>query len=450
MHGSDSLTSGPIWKGMLLFALPVLLGNVFQQFYNTFDSWVVGRFLGDTALAAVSSSGSLIFLLIGFCNGVSMGAGVVIAQHYGAKDQERLKQSIHTSVALGLAAGIILTILGVVFTPTILKWMDTPADVLPQSIQYFRFYFLGAVFIVMYNMFVGILYAVGDSRHPLYYLFCSTGINVVLDLVFVGVFHWDVWSAALATTLSQGVSAVLCFIHLLRIPEVYHLEPGKIRFHRESVGSILRIGIPSGLQTSMISIANVVVQASINSFGAAAMAGCGTYSKLEGFAFLPVVCFNQALSTFVGQNIGAKQYARAKKGAFFGISCCIIMAEVIGICMWLFAPELISFFNDSRDVIDLGSRHMRTICLFYFLMSFSHCAVSVLRGAGRAAVPMYTMLFFWCFVRIGYITMALKFVNRLEMVSLAYPITWVLSSIVFLIYLWKADWVHGKKSGITA
>ena len=245
--------------------------------------------------------------------------------------------------------------------------------------------------------------------------------------------------------MSQGFSAILCFIHLLRIPDVYRLEPGKIRIHRESAGSILKIGIPSGVQTSMISIANVVVQASINGFGAAAMAGCGTYSKLEGFAFLPVVCFNQALATFVGQNIGAKQYDRAKKGAFFGILCCMIMAELVGICMWCFAPELIGFFNESPQIIELGSRHMRSICLFYFLMSFSHCAASVLRGAGKAAVPMYTMLLFWCVVRIGYITMALKIVNRLETVSMAYPVTWVLSGIVFVFYLWKADWVHGNK-----
>jgi len=446
MHTSHySLTEGSIWKGMLLFAIPVLIGNIFQQFYNTFDSWVVGRFLGDTALAAVSSSGSLIFLLIGFFNGVSMGAGVVIAQHYGARDHEGLKKSIHTSVALGLASGIALTILGVTFTPTILGWMDTPEDVLPQSIQYFRYYFMGAVFIVMYNIFVGIHHAVGDSRHPLYYLMFSTLTNIVLDLLFVAVFHWGVWSAAFATTISQGISALLCCIHLVRSREVFRLELRRIQFHRESLGNIIRFGIPSGIQNSMISIANVVVQASINSFGAAAMAGCGTYSKLEGFAFLPVMCFTQALSTFVGQNIGAKQFDRVKKGTIFGIVCCIVMAETVGVCMWLLAPRLIGLFNDSPAVIDFGARHMRTICLFYFLMSFSHCSAAVLRGAGRAAVPMYTMLIFWCVVRVSYITVALKVVNQLETVSMAYPITWVCSCIVFILYLCKADWIHGSR-----
>ncbi len=427
-----SLTEGSIWKSMLLFALPIFLGNMFQQFYNTFDSWVVGRFLGDTALAAVSSSSHLIFLLVGFFNGMSMGAGVVIAQHFGARDDESLKKAIHTDVALGLAAGTLLTVLGVVFTPTILKWMDTPADVLPQSITYFRYYFCGAIFVVMYNIFVGILHAVGDSRHPLYYLMFSTCVNVVLDLLFVGVFHLGVGAAAMATTISQGISALLCCIHLLRTQEVYRLNPGSIRFHGRSLKRIVSIGLPSGVQNSMISIANVVVQTCINGFGSAAVAGCGTYSKLEGFAFLPVVCFSQALATFVGQNIGAKQYGRVKKGVRFGVVSCLILAELIGIGAYLMAPQLIRLFNDSPAVVDFGVRHMRTICLFYFLMSFSHCMAGIFRGAGRAAIPMVTMLVCWCVIRISYITLALPHWPRLETVSWAYPITWVLSSIVFV------------------
>lgn len=435
-----SLTEGPIWKSMALFAIPLFLGNLLQQFYNTFDSWVVGRFLGDTALAAVSSSGSLIFMLIGFFNGLSMGAGVVIAQHYGARDWSGLKKAAHTAVALGLVSGIALTVFGVAFTPRILQWMDTPADVLPQSISYFRYYFCGAIFAVMYNIFVGILHAVGNSRFPLYCLMFSTCVNMVLDLLFVGVFHWGVGSAAVATTISQGISALLCFGYLIRSRKVYRLEVSQIRFHRDCLSDILRIGFPSGVQNSMISIANVVVQASINGFGSAAMAGCGTYSKLEGFAFLPVLCFSQALSTFVGQNLGAKKYDRLRKGVFFGIVCGLAMAELVGVIAYLFAPELIRFFNSSPDVVDFGVRHMRTICLFYFLMAFSHCMAAVFRGAGKASVPMYTMLLIWCVIRISYITVALKFVNRLETVSWAYPITWVLSGIVFLVCYRRLDW----------
>lgn len=437
-----SLTEGSIWQGILWFALPVLLGNVFQQFYNTFDSWTVGKFLGDTALAAVGSSGSLIFLMIGFFNGVAMGAGVIIAKFYGARDFDAMRKAIHTDVAFGLTAGIALTILGVTFTPTILQWMGTPADVLPQSIEYFRYFSCGAVFTVMYNIFVGILHAVGNSRHPLYYLIFSTGVNVILDLLFVAVLHLGVGSASMATTISQGISATLCCIHLLRSDAPYRLNFRQIRFHWESLRSIIRFGLPSGIQNSVISIANVVVQSNINSFGAAAMAGCGAYSKLEGFAFLPVTCFSQALSTFVGQNLGAQKHDRVKKGIGFGIVCCCVLAELVGILSYVFAPQMIAFFNDSPEVVDFGTRHMRTICLFYCLMALSHCIAGIMRGAGKATVPMVTMLVCWCLIRVSYITVALRFINQLETVSWAYPITWACSGTVFLIYLFKADWIH--------
>ena len=442
LNDKNSLTEGVIWKKMLLFALPVFLGNVFQQFYNAFDSWCVGNFLGEDALAAVSSSGSLIFMLIGFFNGVAMGAGVLIARCYGAKDYDAMRKAIHTDVAFGLCAGVVLTFLGVAFSPTILRWMGTPEEVLPQSVSYFRFYFCGSVFSVSYNIFVGIHHAVGDSRHPLYYLMLSTGINVVLDLLFVGVFHWGVGSAALATTISQGVSALLCCIHLMRVDAPYKLKFREVRFHWESLKSIIRFGLPSGIQNSVISFANVVVQTNINSFGKAAMAGCGSYSKIEGFAFLPVTCFAQALSTFVGQNLGAKRYDRVKKGVAFGVACSCAMAELIGVICYVFAPRLIGFFNNSPQVVDYGTRHMRTICLFYCLMALSHCIAGVMRGAGKATVPMVTMLVCWCLIRVSYITVALRFVNELTTVSWAYPITWTCSSIVFLIYFFKVDWMH--------
>ena len=442
MNDKNALTEGVIWKKMLLFALPVFLGNVFQQFYNAFDSWCVGNFLGEDALAAVSSSGSLIFMLIGFFNGVAMGAGVLIARCYGAKDYDAMRKAIHTDVAFGLVAGVTLSILGVTFSPTILRWMGTPEDVLPQSVSYFRFYFCGSVFSVMYNIFVGIHHAVGDSRHPLYYLILSTGINVVLDLLFVGVFRWGVGSAALATTISQGVSALLCCIHLLKVEAPYQLKLREVRFHWESLKSIIRFGLPSGIQNSVIAFANLVVQSSINSFGKAAMAGCGSYSKIEGFAFLPVTCFTQALSTFVGQNLGAKKYDRVKKGVAFGVVCSCTMAELIGVLSWVFAPQLIGFFNDSPEVVDYGTRHMRTICLFYCLLALSHCIAAVMRGAGKATVPMVTMMACWCVLRVSYITVALQFVNELTTVSWAYPITWTCSSIVFLVYFFKVDWMH--------
>lgn len=439
---SSSLTEGSIWKSMLLFALPVFLGNVFQQLYNTFDSWVVGNYLGDNALAAVSSSGSLIFMMIGFFNGVAMGAGVIIARCYGAKDYDSMRRAIHTDVAFGLTAGILLTALGVAFTPTILRWMDTPEDVLPQSISYFRYYFCGAIFTVMYNIMVGILHAVGDSRHPLYYLIFSSFVNVVLDLLFVAVFRWGVGSAAIATTISQGVSALLCFRLLLTTKEPYRVELKKIRYHWDSFKDIVRYGLPSGVQNSVIAMANLVVQTNINSFGKAAMAGCGSYSKIEGFAFLPITCFAQALSTFVGQNLGAQQYGRVKNGVRFAVICSVSMAELIGVASYLLAPQLISIFNDSPEVVAYGAAHMRTICLFYCLLALSHCIAGILRGAGKATVPMFIMLGCWCLLRVTYISIAMQHVNELHTVSMAYPITWFASSVLFIIYFYAADWMH--------
>ena len=443
MHKNLSgLTEGSIWKKMLLFALPVFLGNVFQQLYNTFDSWCVGNYIGDDALAAVSSSGSLIFMMVGFFNGVAMGAGVIISRSFGARDYETMGKAIHTNIAFGLVAGVLLTVVGVLFTPVILGWMGTPAEVLPQSISYFRIYFCGGLFTVMYNICVGIFHAVGDSRHPLYYLILAACINVALDLLFVAGFGWGVGSAALATTISQGISVALCLIRLLRVDAPYRLRLKQIRFHKDSLMDILRYGLPSGVQNSVIAVANVVVQANINSFGKNAMAGCGSYSRLEGFAFLPITCFTQALATFVGQNLGARRYDRVKKGVAFGLVCACGMAELIGVVSYLFAPKLIAFFNQNPAVVEYGVRHMRTICLWYFLLAFSHCIAAILRGAGKASIPMVTMLVCWCLVRVTYITVAVRYVNELETVSRAYPLTWTCSSIFFLIYFLKADWIH--------
>ena len=422
--------------------MPVFLGNVFQQLYNAFDAWCVGNYIGDDALAAVSSSGSLIFMMVSFFNGVAMGAGVVIARAFGARQHDTMRRSIHTAIAFGLVTGAILTVAGVALTPIILRWMGTPAEVLPQSIEYFRYYFLGAIFTVMYNIFVGILHAVGDSKHPLYYLIFSTFINIVLDMVFVAVLGLGVGSAAIATTISQGVSAVMCLVHLLRVDAPYKVSLREIRFHKESLLAIIRYGLPSGVQNSVIALANVFVQSNINSFGKAAMAGCGSYSKLEGFAFLPVTCFTQALSTFVGQNLGAGKHDRVKKGVAFGVICSCSMAALISGISYAFAPQLIGFFSETQEAIDFGTAHMRTICPFFFLLAFSHCIAGVMRGAGKASVPMFTMLGCWCIFRVTYISVAVQYVNQLTTVSWAYPITWSLSSIVFLIYFLKGNWIH--------
>ena len=304
------MTSGSIPKQMVFFALPILLGNLFQQLYNTVDSLIVGNFLGSQALAAVSSSGNIIFLMIGFFNGVAIGAGVVISRYFGAREIERMQNAIHTTVAFGLIVSFIMTLIGVFFTPTLLRWMGTPDSVMAASVTYFKIYFLGSFGSIMYNFFVGILQAVGDSKHSLYYLIVSSVVNIVLDLFFIAVLKMGVGSAALATIISQYISAGLCLYLLLTTKGTHRIVPSKVKIHKELLGEILKYGLPSGFQNSIIGLANVVVQSNINSFGDMAMAGCGAYSKIEGFAFLPITSFTMALTTFVGQNLGARQYDR--------------------------------------------------------------------------------------------------------------------------------------------
>lgn len=443
MSVNQKMLTGDVKKSILTFAFPIFLSQVFQQLYNSIDSLIVGNFLGKEALASVSSSGTLIFLLTSLFIGVAMGAGVVISRYFGAGDYEKVSRALHTNVAFGLVAGTLLMIFGIAATPTILEWMQTDPEVLPGSIVYFRCYFCGGLSMVMYNIFNGIMNAVGDSRRPLYYLIFSSLLNVALDLLFIGGFHMGVGSAAVATAIAQTVSALLALVHLLRTKDVYRLVPRKIRFHGGMLREIIRYGLPTGVQNSVIALANVIVQSNINSFGTNAMAGYGSYAKVEGFAFLPITCFSMALTTFIGQNLGAKQYDRAKKGASFGILTSITLAELIGVCIFLLAPQLIRMFNDDPEVVALGTRQARTVALFFFLLAFSHCIAGICRGAGKAVVPMAIMLAVWCVLRIVYITVMMHFVHEIQYIYWAYPLTWSISSAIYLVYYLKSDWIHG-------
>lgn len=436
------MIEGPIWKGLLSFALPIFLGNLFQQLYNTADTLIVGNFIGKEALAAVSSSGNLIFMLVGFLSGIAMGAGVLISKYFGAKDYGKLSTAIHTALAFAMCTGLLMTAVGVLLTPHILRWMGTPENVLPQSIAYFRTYFYGGIAMFLYNICTGILQAVGDSRHPLYYLILSSLINVTLDLTFVGLFRWGVASAAAATVISQGVSALLCLRRLVCSQEVYRVDLRRVRFDWPMLRLIIRFGLPSGVQNSLIGFANVMVQTNINAFGDSAMAGCGSYSKIEGFAFLPVTCFSMGLATFVGQNLGARQHDRVKQGARFGILCSVFTAEVIGVIIWLGAPFFVALFNSDPEVVSFGVHQARVEALFYCLLALNHCMAGVLRGAGKATVPMLIMMTCWCVIRVIYITGAVAIWKNILVIFTAYPLTWSLSAIAFLIYYFKADWLH--------
>lgn len=439
-HTTQPMTQGPIWKRITYFALPILLGNLFQQMYNTADSLIVGNFLGKNALAAVSSTGSLIFMLIGFLSGIAIGAGVVISRYFGGNKLEEMSKAVHTTVAFGLVAGVVMTAVGVGLSPQILRWMDTPENVMYNSQLYLSIYLMGSLGSVMYNACVGIMQAVGDSRHPLYYLIVSSVVNVVLDLFFIAVLGMGVDGAAWATIIAQYVSAIMCLWRLLRVKDNYRVELRKIRFHWDMLKRVVRFGLPSGVQNSIIAIANVVVQSNINHFGDAAMAGVGAYSKIEGFGFLPITSFTMAMTTFVGQNLGAGQIERTKRGARFGTITSVILAELIGVAVFIFAPQLIAAFDTSPDVIAYGVDKARTSVLFYCLLAFSHAMASILRGAGKAVVPMFVMMICWCIIRVSFLAIAVPLTGSIQMVYWVYPLTWFLSSVTFLWYYRRMDW----------
>ena len=441
------MTSGNPCSLILQFTMPILLSQVFQQLYNTADAFIVGKYLGTNALAAVTSSGNLIFLLVSFFMGLAMGGGVVISRYFGARDERQVSRSVHTMIAFGLVSGVLLTIVGVLFTPAFLIWMRTDPEVMPEAVEYFRYYFLGAIAMVMYNVCRSIMNALGDSKRPLYYLIFSSLVNIILDLLFIGGFHQGVWAAAAATVISQAASVALCMIYLLRKGNIYTVEIRSIRFHKAILSEILRYGLPSGVQNSVIAFANVIVQSQINSFGKLAMAGYGVHAKIEGFVFLPVTSFNMATTTFISQNLGARRYDRAKKGARFSILAAVLMAEAIGVLYYIFATQLIGIFDSTPGVIEYGATQARIVALFYFLLAFSHSIAAVCRGAGKAFVPMIIMLSIWCMLRIGYIIAVMRLIGEIRYVFWAYPLTWSISSVIYLIYYLFSDWVHGFERG---
>ena len=437
------MTQGNPYSQIIAFALPIFLSQVFQQLYNTADTLIVGRFLGTNALAAVSSSGTLIFLLVSFFNGTSMGAGVVVSKYFGAKDNAKISRAIHTHIVFSLLCGVVLTLVGVFLTPIFLVWMKTDPDVLPEAIEYFRYYFLGSLAMIMYNACRGIMSALGDSKRPLYYLIFSSLLNVALDVLFVAGFGWGVWSAAVATVLSQAASVVLCLRHLLVKDQIYSVQLKKLRIDKAMLLEIIRYGLPAGVQNSVIAFANTIVQTQINSFGKYATAAYGTHGKIEGFAFLPIVSFNMAISTFISQNLGAGLHDRVKQGARFGIVAAVLMAELVGVLCYIFAPQLIGLFDNNAEVIRLGTMQARTVSLFFFLLAYSHSIAAVCRGAGKAFVPMFIMLGVWCVLRICYIAYVSHTFGELSYIYWAYPITWAISSVMYLIYYLKGDWIHG-------
>ena len=367
--GSVLMTEGVIWKQLVIFSIPLLIGNLFQQLYNTVDSIVVGQFIGSEALAAVGSSTPLINLIIGMFMGIAVGSGVIISQYYGAKSEDKMGWAVHTSIALSIIGGILLSVVGIVFSPSILRLMKTPPEVLDTSVLYFRIYFLGSLFNLLYNMGAGILQAVGDSRRPLIFLCISSVTNIVLDLLFVAGFHMGVDGVAWATIISQFVSAVLVMSALMRTKDIYRLELRKIKIDKRMMKRIFRLGIPSGIQQSIISLSNVVVQANVNIFGSTVMAGFGAYNKVDGFVVLPMQSFCMAATTFTGQNIGAGKPERIREGIKQGMIICVSVSALISLLLFFESERVLSIFSSDPGVIHNGMITMRILVGFYAVLA---------------------------------------------------------------------------------
>ena len=434
------MTSGSIVKHLLLFAVPLLIGNAFQQLYNTVDSVVVGNYVGKEALAAVGSVAPIINMLIGFFNGLSAGAGVVISQRYGAHDGERVHRAVQTTVALTLALCVALTAIGVLMVPAMLRMMRTPQDVEAQAAEYLRIYFGGLSGLLLYNAGAGILRAVGDSRRPLYFLIFSALTNTALDILFVKFFRMGIAGAAIATVIAQSLSAILVLATLTRSTADYRITWSRLRFHRDALKRICSIGLPSALQMAVTSFSNVFVQSYVNRFGSSCMAGWTSYQKIDSFALLPMMSLAMAVTTFVGQNLGAGNRKRAHRGTYTGFGLALGITAAILAPLMVFAPQLISLFNREEGVLRYGTLFIRVMSPFYLLCVVNQIFAGSLRGAGVTKVPVLIMLSSFVVFRQIYLYVTYRLIGTILPVTLGYPMGWVLCSVLIYLYYRFGNW----------
>ena len=428
------MTQGNITRHILMFALPLVLGNLFQQMYNLVDTYVVGKYATNEAYAAVGSVGVIVNIFIGLFSGFATGAGVVISQHFGAHNTEKVEKTVHTAAMTTLILCPIFTALGLLLTPWMLQWNNTPDNVLPESTTYLSVYFWGISGLLIYNMGAGILRAVGDSKRPFYYLVVCACMNAVLDVVLVAVLKMGVAGVALATALSQWVSAILVIIQLLRTESVVKLRPKALRLHWPFLKQIVRVGVPASVQMSITAFSNVFVQSYINFFREDFMSAWTTYSKVDAILFLPMQSIGMAVSTFVGQNLGAGQVERARKGVRTGLLSCLICTGVGMIPILVFAPHIVRFLNDKPQVVEYGTLLLRVITPFFLVSCFSHLYSGALRGAGDSRAPMIIMLSTFVGARQLYLFIMSRVCNEVIPIALAYPVGWMLCSLATVIY----------------
>lgn len=435
------MTEGNIWKLLIVFSIPLILGNLLQQMYNTADSIIVGNFVGSNGLAAVGSGTALINLIIAFSQGASVGAGVIVSQNLGARDKQKTKLAVHTAMCIAIILGVILSAIGVIFSRDLLIWMKTPKSVLKDSVLYLQIYCGGLIFNVIYNMATGILNAAGNSKRPLIYLAIASVTNIILDLVFIKALKWGVKGAAIATDISQALSCVLAVGYLLRVNSDYKLIIKELKIHGNTAKQIIRVGLPTAIQNMVISFSNVLVQSSVNSYGATAMAGYAAYLKIDGFNILPVLSISMAVTTFTGQNVGAKKPDRVKKGMWNALIMGVVYTVIIGVVLLLTSHTVLGLFTKNNEVIAYGQLAMKYFCPFYFLLGILNILAGTVRGAGKGVPPMLILLFSMCIFRILWIKIALPFYSTIDGVFILYPISWFVGMVLMIIYTKFGKWL---------
>lgn len=433
------MTEGAVWKNIVLFALPLMIGNLFQQLYNTVDSIIVGNLIGKEALAAVGSVDPIINTFIGFFSGLSAGAGVVISQYYGARDEESVHKAVHSTIALTAILSVVITLLALATTPFFLGILGTPEDVWESSETYLGIYFLGATGLLFYNMGAGILNAVGDSRRPLYFLIFSTVMNITLDIIFIAVFRMGVAGAALATVIAEVLSALLVMTVLTAEKSCYRIIWKKVRIHKAIMAKILKVGIPTALQMMVTAFSNVFIQSYINYFGSAAMAGWTSYAKIDKLCLLPMQSIGLSITTFIGQNVGAGQKDRAMHGIKVATRINVAIAIIMVLVLWIAAPYFVLLFNQEEEVIRYGVLFLRLLSPFFICVGFNQIHNGALKGAGNTKVPMIILMSTFIVFRQIYLFLITKIWNNIYTVSLGYPFGWLLCTIILAIYYKRVD-----------
>ncbi|WP_302772552.1 MATE family efflux transporter [Anaerotignum lactatifermentans] len=431
----NQITEGVIWKQLLFFFFPILLGTLFQQLYNTADTVVVGRFVGTQALAAVGgSTGQIVNLVVNFFVGLASGATVIIARYYGARDRIKLNNALHTAIALSIVGGIVTGIAGILLTPSLLKMMNTPADVIEGSTMYLRIYFAGIIFVFVYNIGSGILRAVGDSKRPLYFLIVCCFLNIFLDILFVVYLKLGVKGAAFATVISQAVSALLVILSLTKSVDIYRLRPNKIRFYKSLLIAIITIGLPAGLQSVMYGISNIIIQTSLNSLGTETVAAHTAFAKIDAIYWMISGAFSVSIITFIGQNYGARKFGRMKKSIKVCLLMDLIASLLLTTVMLLAGPYLLRLFTSDQEVIEIGMQIIHIIAPSYALFIFIEILSSSLRGMGNVVVPMLMTCGGVCVLRILWIFIFVRTHLSVTTILMSYPISWGFTAVLFIIY----------------